>query len=291
MLGPIPPGSLGAALKDHDIVWLRLGHKLRAADIPAACRCRILAIPATGLDHIDLEACSRVGIRVASLRGEVEFLREVRATAEHALALMLAVVRRLPAAHDSVLQGRWDRDSFRGRELYGRTAGIIGIGRLGSIMAGYCGALGMSVRGYDCRPDFPTELAERCASLEDLVAASDIITIHVTYDANTRHLLTARHFALLRPGSVLINTSRGGVVDQDALLAALEDGRLSGAGLDVIDGEPLVGVSHPLVAYARRHDNLVLTPHIGGNTSDSLAKTEAFIANKARRMWEEVSAG
>jgi len=288
-LGPLPPGGITNALRDFDIVWIRLGHRVRAADIPAEVRCRILAVPATGLDHLDLDACARAGIRVVSLKGEVEFLQNVRATAEHAVALTLALVRRLPAAHASVLDGRWDRDAFRGRELYGRTAGIIGLGRLGSIMAGYFAAFGMKVFAYDPRPDFRDDLAERCGSLEALFASADVISVHVVYDASTQHLITTRHLAGARPGAVLINTSRGGVIDQAALLAALEQGWLDGAALDVIEGEPAVGRNHPLVAYARSHDNLVLTPHIGGNTRDSLAKSERFIATKVQRNWEEIS--
>lgn len=288
-LGPVPRGSIGAALRDFDIVWIRLGHRVAAADIPAQGRCRIIALPATGLDHIDLPACAQAGIRIAALKGEVEFLRSVRATAEHTVALALSLIRRLPAAHASVLEGRWDRDAFCGRELYGRTAGLVGLGRLGAIVAGYFRAFGMNVCGYDPRPDFPAELARRCGSLEELFAAADLISVHVTYDASTRHLITARHFARLRAGAVLVNTSRGGVVDQAALVAALTEGRLAGAALDVVDGEPDIGRDHPLVQYARRHENLILTPHIAGNTSDSLAKVEAFIAAKARRLWEEIS--
>jgi D-3-phosphoglycerate dehydrogenase len=290
-LDAVVPGSLGAALGEYDIVWTRLGHRLGAADIPAKCRCRILAIPATGLDHIDLDACGSAGIRVASLRGEVEFLRDVRATAEHTVALALALLRRLPAAHRSVLEGGWNRDAFRGRELYGRTAGIIGVGRLGSIVAGYFRAFGMVVQGYDPRPDFPVELARRCDSLDELMFGADVISVHVAYHPGTRHLVDEKHFAHVRRGAVLINTSRGGVIDDTALLAALVDGRLSGAALDVVDGEPDVGRDHPLVRHAREHGNLILTPHIGGNTVESLAKTESFIAQKVRRMWLEAQAG
>ncbi len=290
-LGPVPRGGIGDALRDFDIVWIRLGHRVRAADVPADGRCRILALPATGLDHLDLEACAKARIRIASLKGEVEFLRSVRATAEHTVALALGLLRRLPAAHASVLEGRWDRDAFRGRELHGRAAGIVGMGRLGTIVAGYFSAFGMVISGYDPRGDFPAGPARRCASLEELFAESDVISVHVAYDTSTRHLITARHFARVRPGAVLINTSRGGVIDQAALLDALAEGRLAGAALDVIDGEPDVGRDHPLVAYARAHENLVLTPHIAGNTSDSLAKAEGFIAAKARRMWEELCSG
>lgn len=288
-LGPVRRGAIAAALRDFDIVWIRLGHRVAAADIPLNGRCLIIALPATGLDHIDLPACAQAGIRIAALKGEVAFLRNVRATAEHTVALALSLIRRLPAAHASVLEGRWDRDAFRGRELYGRTAGLVGLGRLGTIVAGYFRAFGMDVCGYDPRPDFPEALARRCGSLEELFAVADLISLHVTYDASTRHLITARHFAQARSGAVLVNTSRGGVMDQAALLAALAEGRLAGAALDVIDGEPDIGRDHPLVQYARNHDNLILTPHIAGNTSDSLAKAEAFIAAKARRMWEEIS--
>jgi D-3-phosphoglycerate dehydrogenase len=287
--GPVLPGQIGETLRAFEIVWIRLGHRVQAADIPAECRCRLIAVTATGLDHIDLAACARAGIRLATLKGEVAFLREVRATAEHTIALVLGLLRRLPAAHASVLAGRWDRDAFRGRELHGRTAGIVGLGRLGSMVAGYFRAFGMDVCGYDPRSDFPAALAQRCGSLDELFAAADVVSVHVAYDASTRHLITARHFAQARSGAVIVNTSRGGVIDPAALLAALAEGRIAGAALDVIDGEPDVGREHPLVAYARDHDNLILTPHIAGNTSDSLAKAEAFIAAKARRIWEEIT--
>ncbi len=288
-LGPVPDGGIGPALRDHDIVWIRLGHRVRATDLAGPIRCRILAVPATGLDHLDLEACAKASVQVAALRGEVEFLRGVRATAEHTLGLLLALLRRIPAAHASVLAGRWDREAFRGRELHGRVAGIVGMGRLGSIMAEYFRALGMTVAGYDPRDDFPVGLARRCASLQELFSVADVISVHVAYTPATRSLIGEAHFAQARPGCIVINTSRGGIIDQDALLAALEEGRVAGAALDVIDGEPHVGRNHPLVVYARAHNTLLLTPHLGGNTSDSLAKAEGFIAEKARRMWEELT--
>lgn len=288
--GRLPEGGIAQALRDYEIVWFRLGHRLHASDLAGPVRCRIVAVPATGLDHLDLAACHQAGIHVAALRGETEFLRNVRATAEHAIGLTLALIRRIPAAHASVLAGRWERDAFRGRELHGQVAGIIGMGRLGSIVAGYFRALGMSVIGYDPRHDFPHELARRCATLEELVSAADVISVHVAYQPSTRHLLGAQEFAHVKPGAVVVNTSRGGIIDQAALLTALQEGRLSGAALDVIDGEPNVGADHPLVAYARHHDSLLITPHLGGNTIDSLAKAEAFIAAKARRIWNEIAA-
>jgi D-3-phosphoglycerate dehydrogenase / 2-oxoglutarate reductase len=275
--------ELAAAFATHDVIWFRLAHRIDEQMLGQKPRCRILATPVTGLDHIDLAACESRGVRVVSLRGETEFLKNVRATAELTVGLTLSLLRNLPAAHAAARGGSWDRDRFRGRELFGRTVGIIGMGRLGTLVAGYFRAFGTRVIGFDPREDFPSDAAERMPTLGDLLAQSDIIVVLVKYDDSTRHLLAKREFAQIKHGAVLINTSRGGVVDEAALIVALESGRLSGAALDVLDGEPAIEPSHPLVAYAREHDNVLLTPHIGGNTVESFAKTELFLAEKVVR--------
>jgi D-3-phosphoglycerate dehydrogenase len=286
-LSVVPPGGLQAALQDCDVFWFRLGHQLERQVLSTA-RCRVIASPVTGLDRIDLEACAERGIRVLSLRGEVDFLRRVRATAELALGLALALVRRIPSAAASVRdEGAWDRDRFPGRELFEKTAGLVGVGRLGEIVAGYLRAMGMRVLGYDPRPDFPHHACERVDDLGALFAESDLISIHAKYDDSTRHLVRAEHFARLRPGAVLVNTARGGIVDEAALFDALGSGRLAGAALDVLDGEPAVA-DHPLVAYARAHDNLLIVPHIGGNTPESWEKTEVFLAERVVSTWESI---
>src|SRR5439155_13217606 len=128
-------------------------------------------------------------VRVVSLRGETEFLRDVRATAELTLALALALLRRIPQAAASVLSGAWDRDRFRGRELFGKVAGIVGMGRLGTIVTGYLRALGMHVFGYDPGGDFPHSGASRAQTLGELLARSDLVSLHVSYDASTHHLI------------------------------------------------------------------------------------------------------
>lgn len=284
-LGPIPKGSIRAALEHHDIVWIRLGHRIDSGDIPASPRCRIVAVPVTGLDHIDLATCSQRRISVVSLKGETEFLRTVTATAEHTIGLLLALIRQIHNAHRSVLGGAWNRDLFRGRELQGRTAGIIGVGRLGRMVAGYLTAFGMKVVGYDVRTDIQVKHVELLPQLNDLLRISEVVSLHVPYCTETRHLLRTEHFNLMRRDAVLVNTSRGGVIDDGALLQALVGNVIGGAALDVIDGEPEVGINHPLVRYAQTHPNLVLTPHLGGNTSDSFSKTEAFIANRVRQTW------
>lgn len=278
--------ALRAAFDEYDAVWVRLAQQIGGGLLPERPRCRVLACPVTGLDHLDLHALRQRGIRVLSLRGETEFLKEVRATAELTLSLVLALLRNIPSAAQSVCEGIWNRDLFRGHELFGKTAGIVGMGRLGTIVAGCFQAFGMEVIGYDPRPDFPHGAARRVDELAPLIEASDVLSLHVSYGESTRHLIGREQLSRVRPGAVLVNTSRGGVVDERALLAALESGRLAGAALDVLDGEPHVDAGHPLVAYAREHSNLVIVPHIGGNTYESFEKTETFLA---RRLVEVLS--
>jgi D-3-phosphoglycerate dehydrogenase len=272
--------DFAAAFAEYDVIWFRLAFRIDERTIGSRPRCRILATPVTGLDHIDLDACDSQGVRVVSLRGETEFLKNVRATAELTIGLTLSLLRRIPSAHSAARQGNWDRDSFRGRELFGHTVGIVGMGRLGTLVAGYFKAFGTRVIGYDPRDDYPTEAAERVPQLDDLLAQSDIVVLLVKYEESTRGLIARAEFAKMKPGAVLINTSRGGVVDEPALLAALDSGRLAGAALDVLDGEPAISADHAIVSYAHDHDNVLLTPHIGGNTMESFEKTEAFLAEK-----------
>ena len=148
-LADVPVGRLGAEMAGYDAVWVRLKHVLDAAVISQHARCRAIACPVTGLDHIDLDACAREGVRVVSLKGEVEFLKEVRATAELTVALALAVMRQLMPAAASVLDGKWNRDAFRGHELYRKTVGLVGVGRLGGIVAATFRAFGMRVLGFE----------------------------------------------------------------------------------------------------------------------------------------------
>jgi D-3-phosphoglycerate dehydrogenase len=278
-LEPTDRAGLVGALAEYDVVWFRLAHKIDRALLSGPLRCRLLAVPVTGLDHIDLEACAERGIRVVSLRGETSFLQQVRGTAELTVALALALLRRIPAAADHVRRGGWDRDLFRGWELYGHTVGLVGVGRLGRIVAGYFQAFGMEVLGYDPRDDFPHEAAERVDTLAELLAASDVVSLHVSYDASTSHLIGRRELAAMQPHAVLVNTSRGGVVDELALVDAIETGAIAGAALDVLDGEPNTA-DHPLVKLAQKTDRVLIVPHIGGNTWESFEKTELFLAHK-----------
>lgn len=270
--------DLRKAIEDYDVFWFRLAHRMSRELLAGDIRCKILATPVTGIDHIDLTACSEQGIRVVCLRGEYEFLKKVRATAELTIGLTLALLRHIPDATESVKAGTWNRDLFRGRELFEKTAGIVGMGRLGNIVAGYFRAFGMRVIGYDPRPDFPLDKAERAESLAALLEQSDIVSIHANYDESTKGLFRVEHFEKMKKSAILINTSRGGIVDDKALLWALETGQIAGAALDVLDGEPTIEQDHPVLEYARIHSNLLVSPHIGGNTEESFVKTENFLA-------------
>jgi D-3-phosphoglycerate dehydrogenase len=277
--GAVTRADLPAVFSEFDAFWFRLGHRIGPRELPRGARVKVIATPVTGLDHIDLEWCHAVGVRVVSLRGETAFLREVRATAEHTLALTLALYRAIPSATRDVGEGHWRRDHFQGREIHGKTVGVVGVGRLGTMVGALFRALGARVIGFDPAVTLPDGF-ETCESLDALLGSSDIVSLHVPYGDDTRHLIDKRALALMRADAVLINTSRGGVVDDRALVTALESGRLGGAALDVLDGEPDIDREHPAVAYARAHQNLLLTPHIGGNTVESFEKTERFLAER-----------
>jgi len=267
---------------DYDAIWIRLRHRIDQQVLDAASHLQWIATATTGLNHIDLQAAQRGGIEVISLRGETEFLRDIRATAEHTLALMFALLRRLPAAVEHVSSGGWNRDLFCGSELYRKTIGIVGLGRLGQLVAGYVTAFGGTV--IACDPHITaTEVPAgiELVDLDALLAQSDVVSIHVDLNSTTKQFFGARQLAQMRAGSRLINTSRGEVIDEAALLDSLASEHLAGAALDVLSNEQSIGMKdHPLVGYARNHANLIITPHIGGCTSESMARTEVFLANK-----------
>lgn len=276
--------DLAEAVCQYDVIWFRLG--LRFDEILLANpqrKTRYLCTPVTGIDHIDLESCRRHDVSILCLKGEREFLKRVRATAELTIGMTLAVLRHIPEATRHVLDGGWNRDLFRGSEIFAKTVGIVGYGRLGAITAEYFHALGATVLAYDPFVKISNTNITTCPSLSELCRRSDIVSLHVSYDESTRHLIDEAVFRSMKPGAVLINTSRGGLVDEAALVTALDGGTVSAAALDVVEGEPCVDHRHNLVDYARHHSNLLLTPHIGGNTHESFVKTEVFLAEKLRR--------
>lgn len=247
---------------------LRLPVDARALD--AARRLKVVATNTTGLDHLDIEGMERRGIVLYSLKNDREFLETVTSTAELAFGLLLACARRLPECFASTREGEWGRAAFAGIQLRGKTLGVVGVGRLGSMMARYGMAFGMRVLGADPSPLRVPEGVEM-VPLERLLSESDFVSLHVHLGDATRGMLGAGELGSMKRGAILVNTSRGGLVDEAALVRAMREGRVAAAGLDVIDGEWLEDKrAHPLIAYSRENPRLLITPHVGGTSPDAV---------------------
>lgn len=252
----------------------------------AAPRLRIISCATTGSDHIDGAAAEERGIEVCTLRENPDVLRNLTPAAELSWALLLACARRLPAAVGHVTEGSWDRESFPGVMLNGKTLGLVGCGRIGGWMARYGQAFGMTVIAHDPYID-KAPVGVQLMPLEEVAARADFISVHVHLGSQTRNLVSAEVFACMKPGCIFVNTSRSGLVDERALLEGLESGRLAAAGLDVLGGEPNIA-SNPLLGYARTNDNLLITPHCGGFSPDAVRIVCGVAAEKITRVLEAV---
>jgi len=240
---------------------------------------KVIATPGTGTDHIDVTYAMGKNIDVLHLAKEIELLNGFTATAEQAWALLLSCIRKLPAAFDCAKNGYWARERFTGIQLYKKTLGIIGLGRLGTMMASFGNGFNMNVIGCDIVEKNIKGVKQ--VSLEELLKSSDVITVHIHLTDENKKFISSELFHKMKKGVVLINTSRGAIIDEDALLENLHSGHVSAAGLDVIHGEWDKNLyDHPLIKYAREHDNLVISPHIAGATVESIIGARVFIAKK-----------
>ena len=256
-------------ISEFDAYLASLQVRVTREVLERAERLRVIATPSTGLDHIDVPFAESRKVVVLSLRHDTEFLDSITATAELAWALLLATVRRLPWAFDAAKAGHWARDEFRGHQLSGKVLGILGYGRLGRIVAEYGKAFRMRVIACDVRQVKPAE-GVRLVDFDTLLRESDVLSLHIHLTDENRGIINAEAFAKMKPGAVLVNTSRGAIIDERAFLDALVSGQLAGAGVDVIEGEWDEDLSrHPLIRYANEHENLVISPHIGGVTHES----------------------
>jgi phosphoglycerate dehydrogenase-like enzyme len=264
----------------------------RAADARVVL-CGIVAMPAeaierlhgtrlimrcgAGVDSVDVAAAARRGIWVANVPDYC--LDEV---ADHTLLLMLAATRRLRQLTQQVADGRWlDLDLPTVRRLSGRTLGLVGLGRIGERVALRAHGFGLDVIAHDPRLDTAraASLGLRAVDLEELLRASDIVSLHLPLTTDTRHLLRAATFERMRPGVVLVNTSRGGLIDLDALASAIDRGLVAAAGLDVLDGEPQPRLDHPLLADPR----VIVTPHIAFYSVDAQLDLGRRVADEVER--------
>lgn len=279
--------ELLAKIHEFDVLIVRLRHQIDAEVMGATTCLKVIVSATTGLDHIDLETASRKNIAVLSLRGETEFLRSIPATAELTWGLLLALTRMIPSAQSSVLNGEWERDRFKGHELSGMRLGIVGLGRIGEKIARYGLAFGMRITAYDPYRNDANPGIEMKNSLTELLVDSDIVSIHVPLNQETVNLIGIKELSVMPRGSWLINTARGAIVNEPALLEALKSGHLAGAALDVLAGERK-NERQSMIDYARLHSNLLLTPHIGGATYESMQATEIFMANKLKNHYEDL---
>ena len=281
---PMAQGDLLRAVPQYTVLIVGLGLNIDEKILVAGSRLKLVATATTGTDHIAMDAAKERGIRVVSLKGERAFLEGITATAELAWGLIIALLRHLPEAEASVLQGRWEQKPFTGHMLRGRTLGVVGLGRLGSMVAEYGLAFGMTVLAADPFVKTAPKGVKR-VPFAKLLENSDVVSLHVPLIDETEGLIDATALKRMKPGAVLINTARGGVVDEKAVLKALQSGKLAGYAADVLDGETAFGKDcggHSLVGYARMHRNVLLTPHIGGTTEESRALTDIFIAKRVK---------
>ena len=236
--------------------------------IAASNNLQIISTATTGSDHIQRGEVSRRGIQIRTLKEDKELLRTITPAAEHTWALLLSVIRNLRGATHHVAEGLWRREEFPSLMLNGKTLGIVGCGRIGQWVAKYGTAFGMRVLGYDPYVEaWPGHIIPE--TLKKLVTSSDVISVHVHLTRDTDRLIDRELLESIKRGTILINTSRGAIVDECALLDSLNRGQMGGAGLDVLTGEPDIS-ANPLVEYAKTHDNLLISPHCGGYSPDAV---------------------
>ncbi|HEX2707082.1 MAG TPA: phosphoglycerate dehydrogenase [Solirubrobacterales bacterium] len=253
--------ELREAIGGYDAILIRSATKMTAELIELAGNLKVIGRAGTGVDNVDIPAATRRGIIVANAPESNSI-----AAAEHTLALALALVRNVPQAHDSLVAGRWDRSKFKGAELYGKTLGVIGFGRIGQLVAKRAQSFEMDVVAFDkfvSAERFRELGVEGVESVEELLGRADIVTLHVPKTPETIGLIDAEAIAAMKDGARVVNCARGELVDLDDLLAGLESGKLAGAALDVFPSEPFT--DHPIFA----RDDVVVTPHLGASTAEA----------------------
>ncbi len=277
---------LADRLPEFDAYFVSLHVRLTREIIERCPKLRVVVTPSTGLDHLDLDALEERGVTLLSLKYDAEFLDSITSTAEMAWALLLGAVRRLPWSFEAARRGEWARDRFRGSQLSGKTLGVLGYGRLGRIVAEYATGFRMRVIACDVRDVKPADGVEM-VDYDTLLAESDVLSLHIHLTEENRGLIDADAFGKMKPTAWLINTSRGGIIDEGAFVEALASGQIAGAGVDVIEGEWREDLpNHPLIRYANEHENLLIAPHTGGVTYEAQLMTVERMIGKLKQFLE-----
>ncbi len=263
--------DLPAVIAEADALLVRSATTVSAELIAQAPKLKAIGRAGIGVDNIDIAAASKAGVVVMNTP-----LANAVSTAEHAIALIFSIARLIPQANASTHAGKWEKSAFKGSEITHKCLGIIGCGNIGKIVADRARGLHMKVRVYD--PALSSAEADRLkvekVTLEELFAKADFITLHTPLLEATRHIINADAFAHMKKGAYLINAARGGLVDEDALKVALDNGSLAGAALDVYASEPLR--EHPLC----HHPRVIMTPHIAASTHEAQANVATQIAEQ-----------
>lgn len=279
---PDPSFDTPEVLGKANVLLAPLGFVVGKEKIEQCPMLRVIGSNTTGHPHIDIVYAKEKGITVVTLKEHRDFLKAVTPTAELTWGLIIALTRNVIPASRSVLEGHWERWPFGGKRMLSRMSlGVVGLGRLGKMVASYGVCFGMEVRYFDPYVTESPHGIERVGTLKDLVAVSDIVSIHIPHESETENLFNAGMLANFKDGAYLINTARAEVVDQEALLGSLRSGKLAGAAIDVLEGEFAPGfeervLNQNLVRYAREHSNLIITPHIGGSTFDAWGLTQEY---------------
>ncbi len=268
----LKPEDLERIVGDYDALAVRSATKVTSKLLEKATRLKVVGRAGVGVDNVDLEAATRRGVVVMNTPGG-----SATTVAELALAMILALSRHVAAATASVKAGKWEKKRFQGRELAGKTLGVVGIGAIGSVLVERALAMKMRVLAYDpfISPDAAVKLGAQLANLETIWREADVISLHVPLTDQTRKLVNARTLALMKKGVLIVNCARGGIVDEKALAEAMASGHVGGAALDVFETEP-PPADHPLLALP----GFVCTPHIGASTEEAQSAVAIALAEQ-----------
>jgi len=261
------PEELAAIVGQYHGLGVRSASKVTAAVLANPGQLKIIGRAGVGVDNIDVKAATAKGILVINTpQGNAA------AAAELAIGLMFALARKIPGASESMKRGEWEKKKFMGVEIAGKTLGVVGLGNIGRNAASRGVGLGMNVIGYDPFPPKELPAGVKVVTLDEIIAKSDFVTLHVPLTDGTKNLFSADTFAKMKKGSYLINCARGGIVDESAVLEALKSGQLAGAALDVYGKEP------PEPSPLFQHENLIASPHLGASTREAQEKVAIELA-------------
>lgn len=270
----LKPDALKETIKDYDALIVRSATKVTKDVIAAAAKLKVIGRAGVGLDNVDLEAATQKGIIVMNTPAG-----NTISTAEHTMSMILALSRNIPQANASTKAGEWKRSKFMGVELYGKTLGVVGLGRIGTEVAKRALSFGMRILAYD--PFLSKEVADslgvEVVELKDLFSRADYITVHTPLTEETKHMISTGQFALMKNGVRIVNCARGGIIDEAALIAAVKDGKVAGAAIDVFEAEPIPADSELL-----KLANVVVTPHLGASTEEAQVNVAIEVAQIVR---------